>query len=113
MKKQIITSTARRILTDWSLSHLDDIVKGGGVIDFSAMLVKLCCLVIHIFIIATLPASVFVVIYLSRVAEIEHLKSWVETIRKDRGFFFEHHYIEIKRHMLEHKEVYHLTLNWK
>lgn len=108
----ILISTAKRILTNWDYSNLDDVFTGDGVVDFKAMIVKIVVVCVHLVIVATLPLSTPIVVYVGRVVEIRDLKSWVSTMRNDRGFFSQHHYVEIKRHIDQHKDSYHLTLNW-
>ena len=112
MKLKHVANTAKKIITCWDYSHLDSAFRGDGVIDFKALIVKLVIFAFHLLCIATLPISAPIVVYIARIVEIRHLQSWVRTMRNDRGFFNQHHYIEIKRHIDQHKEAYHLTMNW-
>lgn len=112
MKINIVKQTARRMLISWDYSNLGSVRKYGLTFDLSAAIVKFVVFVFHVLCIATLPFSVFAVIYIGRMSEISNLKSWVKTMRRDKGFFHQHHYIEIKHHIKEHKDSYHLFLNW-
>lgn len=111
-KLSILARTANRILTDWDYSKLDDVFTGGGVVDFKAMMVKIVVVYFHLVIVATLPLSTPIVVYVSRVIEIRNLKSWVSIMRRDKDFFSQHYYIEIKRHIDQHKASYYLIFNW-
>ncbi|CAH9012640.1 hypothetical protein VP191E371_P0054 [Vibrio phage 191E37-1] len=112
MKIKHAVNAAKKILTCWDYSHLDRVLQGGGVVNFSAMLVKVVFLLVHVTCILTLPISAPIVVYIARLIEIRHLQSWVRTMRLDKGFFSQHYYIEIKRHISEHKSAYYLTMNW-
>ena len=112
MKLKQYLCAAKKILTCWDYCNLDSVFRGGYVVDFGAMTVKLVVFLFHILCVFTLPISTVVVLYISRSVEIRNLKAWVRTMRKDRGFFNDHHYIEIKKHIEECKDSYSLTLNW-
>ncbi|UYE90929.1 hypothetical protein [Vibrio phage vB_VaS_L1] len=112
MRKKIVKDTLRRMITKWDYSSFGSVVKGSGIVDFKVLFTKACVLFFHIASILTAPVSVFIIIKIGRWAEVSNLKSWVKTMRRDRGFFHQHHYIEIKRHIKEHEKSYYLTLNW-
>ena len=112
MRRKIILSTAKKIITSWDFSNLDDVSRGGMTIDFKAAIVKLVVFTVQVLFAVTVPVSVFVAIAIGRRVEIARLKSWAKLMRTDSEFFNQHYYIEIKRHINEHKESYYITLNW-
>ena len=112
MRIKIVKQAAWKMLTNWDYSKLDSVRKYDLTFDIKALIVKMVVFSVHVLCVVTLPLSVFAVIKVGRMAEISSLKSWVKTMRRDRRFFREHHYIEIKQYIKEHEKAYHLTLHW-
>ena len=97
------------LLTDVDYNNNNNTSESYGIKKYTSLFTKF---MIRIFAICTLPISLFIWVHYGRYYEIKSLQLWVNHIRKDKEFFYDHYYIEIKHHIRMYEESYEILLTW-
>ena len=95
------------LLNDWDTSEIK--AKYYGIEMYITLSVRYVFQIIAIF---TLPISALLLLYSRKYCEVKNLKSWVITMRTNKGFYTDHYYVELKSHMHSYEESYEAVLNW-